>query len=691
MKGKKFVALGLALLMGLTACGTPADNNAGSEDATAAPEETQGAEQGNEASEGAESGEQLESEQKDVSISTSLEVTTMDYVVSALTADHEINANLVDGLLEADSYGNLKPALAESWEPNEDRSVWTFKIRPGVMWVNNLGEEYAEVTAEDFVTGVRHGAEFNSGTAWLLQGVLDGYSDYAASDFSDEAWEKVGVKALDEYTLEFTMQKDESGTPQPVPYFDSMTTYAVLYPINKDFLESQGPGCKLGAPDSENCSFGSKQPDSILYNGAFILTENTEKSKAVLTKNDAYWDADHVYLNSLTRIYDDGQDPYSTINGLEQGVYYSATLNPSWENYDEYAKKYEGYTHYTIPNATTFGIVFNVNRQEYNYTEYADEHPDWAENTYKALQNENFRKAVRAAFDAKAYMAVRMPDDLAEESMRNINNFPGAGKTSDGKMYFDLVTDAYNEATGESRDLHDGQAPFLSKDEALAYIEKAKEEGIEFPVHLDMMVNSSADVLVKQGQSFKQSVEANTDNNIIVELVLEPEDTIESVVYENTDPLKMDYDISTFTGWGPDYADPKSFVDVYSATTGYYMPSMGLGTTDGEGNVADLEIKEKIGLMEYEKLYREADAITKDLDERYKAFAKADAYLIERCIFVPTSMQSRGNIVSKAVPFSTPWADYGLSQYKYKGLRVNEDLVTSEEYQKAYDAFEQNR
>ncbi|MDD7592778.1 MAG: ABC transporter substrate-binding protein [Peptoniphilaceae bacterium] len=692
MKGTKFAALGLALLMGLTACGTPASNN-GAGDTSAAPEESQGAEtsaaESGQAAEGTE-GEQLVSDQKDVSISTNREVSTLDYVVTALTADHEINANLVDGLLENDHFGKLVPAIAESWESNEDRSVWTFKIRPGVKWVTNTGEEYGEVTAEDFVTGVRHGAEFESGTSWLLNGVLDGYADYLKSDFSDEAWSKVGVKALDDLTLEFTMQKDENGKPTPVPYFDSMTTYTVLYPISREFLEAQGPGCKLGAPDTENCAFGSKQPDSILYNGGFILTDNTEKSKAVLTKNAAYWDAEHVYVDSVTRIYDDGTDPYSTINGFENGIYFQAALSPSWENYDEYAKKYEGKTMYQVPNATVFGVVFNLNRQSFEYTNYATDQK-MAENTHKALLNDNFRKALRAAYDAKAYLAVRMPDDLATESLRNVNNFPGAGTTSDGKMYYDLVTEAYNADTGENRNLNDGQVPFTNKEEALAFIEKAKEEGIEFPVHLDMMVNSQADILVKQSQSFKQSVEANTDSNIIIELVLETEDTINSVVYENQDPAKMDYDISTYTGWGPDYADPKSFVDIYSPTTGYYMASMGLGLTDDKGEVIDKEIKESVGLMEYEKLYREADAITDDLDARYKAFAKADAYLIERCLFIPGSMDSRANVVSKMVPFSRPFSDYGVSDLKYKGLRVQNDLVTSEEFQKVYDEFKANR
>lgn len=197
MNSKKFAALGLALLLGLTSCGDPANNDSqAGGDASAS--DTSGAGQ---------TGEALESADKEITLPTDREVQTLDYVVTALATDHEINANLVDGLMETDHYGKLQNALAESVEPNEDFSVWTFKIRPGVKWVTNQGEEFAEVKAEDFVTGVRHGAEFASATGDLLTGLIDGYSDYLKSDFSDAAWEKVGVKALDDYTVQFTMQK----------------------------------------------------------------------------------------------------------------------------------------------------------------------------------------------------------------------------------------------------------------------------------------------------------------------------------------------------------------------------------------------------------------------------------------------------------------------------------------------------
>ena len=112
---------------------------------------------------------------------TSYQLQTMDYVVTALAEDHEYNANFVDGLLENDKYGNLAPCLATGYSVSDDGLTYDFYLRKGVKWVTNSGEEYAEVKAQDFVTGLRHGAEFDSGTAWLLDGVIKGYSDYMAN------------------------------------------------------------------------------------------------------------------------------------------------------------------------------------------------------------------------------------------------------------------------------------------------------------------------------------------------------------------------------------------------------------------------------------------------------------------------------------------------------------------------------
>lgn len=621
----------------------------------------------------------------------SSEIASMDYVTTALATNHEINVNLVDGLVEADNHGNYVGSLAESWEMNDDKTVWTFHLRKGANWVTSEGEVYDEVKAEDFVTGLRHAAEFQSGTGDIASTFVKGFEEYYyGGDYSDEAWANVGVRAVDDYTVEYTLT-------QPADYFDSVVEYTIFYPINKDFLESKGEGCKLGSPDVNSCTFGSVATDAILYNGAYILSQFDAKSQTVLTKNANYWDADAVKVETVTIIYDEGSDPYSVLRGFEQNTYAQAGLpvsNP--EVYEQLATKYDGYTKMSLTNGYAFGIVFNYNRQTYDNTNYATD-TTLAEHTKAAIQNENFRLALKSAFDVESYLKQRSADEVAMGTIRNMNGVYDLVTTSDGKLYGQLVEEAYAELTGETVSLEDGQWPWLSKEKAIAYLDAAQEElGFEItaenPIHLDMLVPETSSALVKQGQSMKQSVEENTDGRIVIELVMRDLDTVQNIAYYTSDYTGADYDISTFTGWGPDYQDPSTFVAIYNSENGYYMHSIGLTDTvyaaDDYGS--DDDIKEAVGFTEYTALYKAASAITDDMDARYEAFAKADAYLLAHGLYIPTSMQTRATHVTHIVPFSAEWS-YGVSQYKLKGLELQEDLVTSEQFAEAKAAFDADR
>ncbi|MGN1404750.1 MAG: ABC transporter substrate-binding protein [Erysipelotrichaceae bacterium] len=620
---------------------------------------------------------------KEYVYSDSREVASMDYLVTALASDHQYNVNFVDGLVICDSYGAYQPAVAESWTSNEDATVWTFNLKKGVKWVTAAGDEYGEVTADDFVTGLRHAAEFQSGTAYVVSAV-EGFSDYmTAGDYTDEAWAKVGVKALDDYTLEYTLNA-------PTPYFYTQVEYTVFYPVNKTFLESKGDGCKLGTPDTNSCTFGQATPDSILYNGAYILSSFDVKSQTVMVKNPDYYAADEVYLEKVTVIYDEGSDPYEMIRSFEQNVYAYAGLSTQWgdEVFNEMMAKYDGYVNPTLSNYYAFGIVFNYNRVTYDNTAHADDADK--ENTQNAIRNENFRLAIKSAFDAQAYLEVSAPTEIAKATLRNMNGVPNLVSTSDGTLYGTLVEDAYEEITGTRVSLADGQWPWLSKENALAYIEAAKADGISFPVHIDMLVVETSDRLTKQGLSFKQSIEENTDGQIIIDLIMRDQDTVQNIAYYSESWDEADYDISTFTGWGPDYVDPKTFTEIYSPVDGYYMHSCGLtdkGATQSDDFGIDDDLKTELGFYEYEELYRAADAITDDLDARYVAFAKADAYLLAHGLYIPTSMQTRAARVSHIVPFSAPYSS-GVSQYKYRGVQLQEDVVTTEQYQAAMAAWE---
>ena len=248
------------------------------------------------------------------------EVTTLNYLISGTTNELAIAANVIDCLVEYDSYGNVEPALAESWEQNEDATVWTFKIREGVNWVDKDGNVVAPVTANDWVSSARYACDANndSATFYTMSGVIagaDAYYDWTAyqmalptaTDGTDEegnpvklyidedgedaileevpeaTLEGIGVKALDDYTLEFTLAA-------PVPYFLSMVSFGPYMPAYGEFLTECGD------------KFGTSN-EYLLYNGAFILSEFKPQQKRVMTKNASYWDIDHVYLDAIEQTY----------------------------------------------------------------------------------------------------------------------------------------------------------------------------------------------------------------------------------------------------------------------------------------------------------------------------------------------------------------------------------------------------
>lgn len=613
-----------------------------------------------------------------ITMSEDFELQKLDYVVSDKTSDLRFAGNCVNTLLENDRIGKLVPSLAKEWSSNNDKTVWTFKLREGVKWYTNTAEEYPkEVTSEDFVTALRHAADFKSNTAWLLNDLLKNYKEYSNSKLTDEDWNKVGIKTPDKYTVVYELTK-------PAPYFATMTTYLLFAPVQKDFLESRGEGCKLGNPDPKKCDFGTANNDSILYCGPYILTKHQAKSEIELVKNDNYWDKENVHIASMKTIYVDGSDQYEAIRGFEAGIYPGAGLIAAWKDYDVYLEKYKKYAFLSDPNATTFGTLFNMNRKKFEHTNYAKDET-LRKNTRAAVLNENFRKAYRAAFDAVAWLGSNAPEVVAKAQIRNINNFPDAGTSKNG-TYFELVEKAYADLTGEHVKLDDGQYPWLNKEKALAYIEAAKKDGIVFPIHLDIPVADSRKDLVNKANSIAQSVKENTNGQIVVEPVLMDRDSLSKVAYQLSTAEDADYDISTFSGWNPDFADPKSFCDIFDAETGPYMKNMGLGEKD-----KDKDIKEKIGLTEYTKLIRAADAINTDLDARYEAYAKADAFLIDKGFFLPNSQQTRGMGVSRFIPYQRVYSPYGISSVSYKGAKLQATPVTAEARMKAYEAWEKER
>lgn len=622
------------------------------------------------------------------------DVQTLDWHMSQRATDAEITANCVDALTETNSYNNYVGALAESWEANEEKTEWTFHLRDA-NWVTNTGEVYAPVTADDFVAGLQHLADFDGPTLWIAGSFVDGLADYADGKTTD--FSTVGVEAVDEKTVKYTLTA-------PTPFFNTIVANNAFWPVNRDFLESKGDGCKLGDPDTSNCGYGAPtDPSSILYNGAYIIDELVSKSSQKLHKNEAYWDAEHVYVNNISRVYNDGSDPAATVKGFEQAEnpYYMATLLTTAPDFQKYLEQYKDYAYTGIQNAYSFGMNFNLNRVNYeNSNKTAAQFAD----AKAALLNSSFRRALKFGLDRVSYMATAVDPSIAEKALRTIECPWDFVTTSDGRAYGELVQAASEDPTV---DLSEGQDSIYNPEKAKAELEKAKAElNVSWPIILDILVDEADPSNISQASSLEQSIEASLGvENVDIQIHPVDDDTYTGSSYTSNGPQDACWDISTSTGWGYDYVDPKSYLSIFSPVNGDVIRnSMGLNyygenqfdgieltgpngeaVSSEEANKANDAAVEASGLLKYQEMIDEAYAINDDLDKRYEAEAKAEAFLLDNALYVNIQTQTRAVnwTLSRIKPFTNKYLNYS----KMKGVIIQKDPVTAEEYQAAYEQW----
>ena len=590
---------------------------------------------------------------------------TLDYVSTNKKNMTTAVSNGVDGLFENDQYGNLKPSVAENWSVSQDGLTYTYKIRKGVKWYTSDGEEYANVTAKDFVTGLKHAADTNSEAIYLLQNSVKGLNDYlsgANKDFSN-----VGIKAVDDYTLQYTLS-------QPEPYWNSKLTYSVTWPVNEDFLKSKGK------------DFGkSTDPTSILYNGPYLLKSLTTKSSIEFTKNENYWDKDNVYFDTVKLTYDDVTDQESLERNFTDGVYNLARLYPTSSNYSKVEKQYKDNIFYTQPGAAVEGVGINIDRQTYGHT--SKENDQQKTSTKTALLNKDFRQALGFAIDRTNYAAQLNGKEGGSTAVRNIYVKPDFVQ-ADGKDFGTMVMDqlpAYgDEWSGVN--LADSQDGLYNPEKAKAEFAKAKEalqaEGVQFPIHLDVPVNQSNKIFVNQVQSLKQSIEsALGKDNVVLDLHQLSTDDFYNITYSASNAAAEDWDLSVGVAWEPDYLDPSTYLDVLKTTNSENTKSF-MGYDDPNSQAV-----QKVGLKEYDQLVDDASKETTDLTARYEKYAKAQAWLTDSALYIPTTTYNgAAAVVSRIKPFSGAYAQAGDkgSTYYFKYLKSQDDIVTKKQYDSAY-------
>ena len=578
------------------------------------------------------------------------EVTTLNYLVTSTANEYGLAANFIDTLVEYDEFGRMLPALAESWEPSNNATVWTFKLRQDATWVNGKGEVVAKVTANDFVAAAKYilNAANASATANLLYDDIAGAEAYymgtttpaegeAAAPVMD--WETVGVKALDDYTLQYTLTKS-------IPYFLTKLTYVCYMPVYEPFLNEMGENFGLATGN-----------DTLLYCGAYYLSEFKPQELRVLSKNAANWDAGRVYIDEVVHKYNKEASKVSPQLYLE-GEVDSASLDTetvaSWLNDEEKAAKL-----HPVRQTGTYAYFYTFNFNPQFEAEYEPE--NWA----IAVNSENFRLSIINAFNRIKIKTLIDPDN-PEALLYNTLTPPAFVSDSTGLDYVNMGDLAAITAKG---------ADTLNVDAALAYKEAAIKEltdaGCKFPVKVLIAYNpnASANNSAEEAQIVEQQLESVLGTDYI-DIVLAAGPSQSYLTARRTGKYAIQN-----VNWGPDYIDPETYTDPFVRSVednGYN--DMGMAT--------DTAL-----LDEYYALVEAAKAITDDIDARYLAFANAEAFLINHGFVMPIGYSSGGYTASLLDPFTAPIAADSMTQERYKGQKKLDDYMDTDEYYDAYDAY----
>ena len=598
----------------------------------------------------------------------------LNYLTTGKAATANITSNVIDGLMENDRYGNFVPSMAEDWSVSQDGLTYTYTIRKDAKWYTSEGEEYAAVKAQDFVTGLKYAADNKSEALYLVQDSIKGLDAYVKGEVKD--FSEVGIKAIDDQTVQYTLNKPES-------FWNSKTTMGVLAPVNEEFLTSKGSDFAKAT-----------DPSSILYNGPYLLKSLVAKSSVEFEKNPNYWDKDNVHIDKVKLSFWDGQDTNKPAETFKAGGFSTARLFPTSASYPEVEKEFKDNIVYTPQDSSTYLIGTNIDRQSYKYTSKTTD--EQKTSTKKALLNKDFRQAIAFGIDRTAYTSQINGESGASKLLRNLF-VPPTFVQADGKNFGELVKEKLVTYGDEWKDvnLDDAQDGLYSPEKAKAEFAKAKTalqaEGVQFPIHLDMPVDQTSTTKVQRVQSLKQSLEATLGtDNVVVDIQQLQKDEVQNVTYFAESAAGEDWDLSDNVGWTPDFADPSTYLDIIKPSVGENTKTY-LGFDAGTNNAA----AKQVGLEDYEKMVVEAGNENTDVSKRYDKYAAAQAWLTDSALIIPIASQTGRPMLSKMVPFTLPFAYSGnkgtTEPLLYKYLELQDKPVTADEYQKAQDKWKKEK
>ena len=605
----KVLALGLAAMMVLSGCG-------GASTETKAPEEAS-AEKPQQQQEQSEPEAKRELTEVVIPKIASSELETFNFLHSQRSEDAVVLLNLWDGLLTSNSRGEIIAAVADEWGTKDGGLTWKFHLRDGVKWVDVNANEKADCTAEDFATGLEWVLNFHKNESVntsmpieMIKGAEE-YYEYTKTLSEEEARaltagegskfrEMVGMEIVDKNNIIYHCVSEK-------PYFDTLATSNCLYPLAQGLVDELGVD-GVNAMNNEN----------MWYNGAYTLTSYIQGNDKVFTKNPKYWDTESVRFDTAThrmveswdtayQLYQTGDVDYVK---LTESMIKTISENPDHELYQ-----------YMVPDKpSTMSYQFH-----WNYAKNKEDGtPDTNWNT--AIANEAFRKSIYYGLNLYDYFGrFNAVEPLqCENSSYTCRNL---ARTSDGVDYVDLVEERMGlpESDGKNPRRYDAEKGAEYKKQA---IEELTALGVTFPVDVDFYVPGANQTQLDNALVLQNSFDKYLGSDYVKFNI---KTYISSFSKEVREPRVQSFCIN---GWGADYNDPKNYLGqtVIGNDNAWYSSAYS-NINKVEENETNKELLDSY--RTYTEMVEKADAITKDMDARYEAFADAEAYTLEKAHMLP--------------------------------------------------------
>ena len=651
----KLLALALTASLVLSGCGGNAEGGNNEANSQGGQANAEGSDKKEEAS--------SKDEIKDLYIARNAvrELETFNILYTQRQEDSENLTSLVDGLLESNPKGELVPCIAEEWGSEDGGLTWTFKVREGVKWVDVNGNEKADCNAQDFATGLEWVLNFykndSNNTAMpieMIKGAKE-YYEYTKTLSEDEAKaltagegskfrEMVGLETPDDHTVVYHCVTEK-------PYFDSLASYVALYPLSQGMVDELGGADAVKAMNNEN----------MWYNGCYTMTSYIQGNEKVFTKNPLYWDTECKRFDTVTtkmvesndvayQLYESGEIDYVQ---LGESRINTIAKDPNNALYN--------YLVPDVPSKYSYQMQLNYNKKNEDGT------PDTNWNT--AIANEAFRLSWWYGLDlSNYYKRTNAIDPMSCEN--NFFTMKGLVYTSDGTEYTELV----RQEMGLPK-LNGKTMVRLDADKAAQYKKQAMEElsaqGVTFPVGVDFYISASSQTALDSANVLAQTFSESLGDDYVK---LNIKTFIKSTNQEVVVPHLHSFVIN---GWGADYGDPQNYLGqmTYGNEAAYY--------SENYNYINEVEETEATKALidtykEFTALVDAANAITDDMDARYKAYAKAEAYMLEHALVFPCYYQI-GWCLSKVDNDTKMQPMFGSVGEKMKNWGSNVNGYTSEE------------